>query len=254
MTARTRTAKKTAEAAPAPAPAKKTAAKRTTAAAARPPRKRTARKATTGAPKLSLVKPRRELPTREKPFMTDPQGFATCAALMVGITTPSIRDWRDHRDGTCTRRLRDGSTLHYDLNTRTLTWQAVCPMGAIHQYQLASRSLACAARLHADGCNQPHADLSTVPALTADELEALGLLQTPTWDRVADKTDPIGDAPTETIPVPLPDQRERALADTLAHASGATDDTQPMSKDAIAEGLAQRAADTETVKEHPDHA
>ncbi|MGW2520522.1 hypothetical protein ACWC09_26605 [Streptomyces sp. NPDC001617] len=250
MTARTRTAKKTADTAPAPAVARKTAAKKTTAAASRPPRKRTPRKQTPGAPKLSLVKPRRELPTREKPFMTDPQGFATCAALMAGITTENIRDWRDHRDNTCTRPLRDGSTLHYDLNTRTLTWQAVCRMGAVHQYVLASHSMACAARLHAAGCNQLHADLSTIPKLTADELEALGLLQTPTWAR----PDLIGDDFTDTKVVPLPDRDPRALADTLAHSSNATDETQPMSKDAIAEGLAARAeqpADTDQTREHP---
>lgn len=250
MTARTRTAKTTE--APAPTPAKKaTAARKTTAAAARPPRKRTTtRKATAGAPKLSLVKPRPELPTRETPFMTDPQGYATLAALMVGITTVRIRDWRDHRNDTCTRRLRDGSTLHYNLKTRTLTWQAVCRMGAIHQYELTSRGMACAARLHADGCTELHADLSTIPRLTADELEALGLLQTPTWAQKVPGDDPI----TETIPVPLPDREARALADTLTHSTNATDETHPMSLDDIAEGLAARtaAADAEEPKEHPE--
>lgn len=239
MTARTRTAKKTAEAAPAPAKKAAAARKTTATASRRPASKRTPRKPAPGTPKLSLVKPRRELPVRDLPFMTDTQGYATLAARMVGILTIRIRDWRDHRDNTCTRQLRDGSTLHYNLETRTLTWQAVCRMGAVHQYKLDSPSMACAARLHADGCRELHADLSKVPALTADELEALGLLQTPTWAR----PDIIGDDFTDTKVVPLPDQRERALADTLAHAAGATDDTQPMSRDAITEGLAQRAAD-----------
>jgi hypothetical protein len=234
MTARTRTAKKTAEAAPAPTQAKKTAT-------TRPARKRTPRKTTAGAPKLSLVKALKPLPTREKPFMTDVQGYATLAARMVGITTVNIRDWRDHRNGTSTRRLRDGSTLHYNLKTRTLTWQAVCPMGAIHAYTLASPSLAAAARVHADLCKQPHADLSTVKALTADELEALGLLQTPTWAR----PDLIGDDITETIRVPLPEQRDRALADELAHSPSSVDETQPMSTDQIAAHIA------DTAKEHP---
>lgn len=248
MTARTRTAKKTADT-PAPATARKTAAKKTTAAASRPPRKRTPRKQTPGAPKLSLVKTPKPAEGREKPFMTDTQGFATLAARMVGITTINIRDWRDHRNNTCTRPLRDGSTLHYDLNTRTLTWQAVCRMGAVHQYELTSHSMACAARLHADACTELHADLSTVPALTADELEALGLLQTPTWAR----PDLIGDDFTDTKIVPLPDREPRALADTLAHSGSDTAETQPMSTAAIADGLAERAAaaDDETPKEHP---
>ena len=56
---RTSAAKKTADATPAPATARKTAAKKTTTAASRPPRKQTP-----GAPTLSLVKPRKELPTR----------------------------------------------------------------------------------------------------------------------------------------------------------------------------------------------
>jgi hypothetical protein len=250
---RTRTAAKTADTTPS-TPAKKTAAARkTTTSASRPAaRKRTTRKpANTNRPKLSLVKPRPELPTRGKPFMTDTQGYATLAALMVGITTVHIRDWRDHRNNTCTRKLRDGSTLHYNLDTRTLTWQAVCRMGAVHQYQLATRSGACAARLHVNACTELHADLSTIPALTADELADLGLLHTPTWAQKVPGDDPI----TETIPVPIPTTvpEPRVLADTLAHSDTGTAETQPMSKDAIAEGLAARAAaaDTETAKEHP---
>jgi len=233
---RTRTAKKTADTTAAPTPAK-----RTTSAAAQPARKRTTRKTTAGTPKLSLVKPRKPLPAREKPFMTDVQGYATLACRMVGITTVNIRDWRDHRDQTCTRRLRDGSTLHYNLTTRTLTWQAICPMGAIHAYTLASPSLAAAARVHADLCTQPHADLSHIKRLTPDELEALGLLQTPTWAR----PDLLGDDITETIQVPLPEQRDRALGDELTHSTNAVDETQPMSTDQIAAHIA------DTAKEHP---
>ena len=253
MTSRTRTAaKKTAEAAPAPAKKAATARKTTAVASRRPASKRTPRKTTAGAPKLSLVKPRRELPVRDLPFMTDTQGYATLAARMVGILTIRIRDWRDHRNGTCTRQLRDGSTLHYNLKTRTLTWQAVCRMGATHQYHLDSPSMACAARLHADACTELHADLSTIPRLTADELEALGLLQTPTWAQKVPGDDPITD--TKVIHDPEIKRTPRALADTLAHATGATDETHPMSLDAIAEGLAARAADAEQPKEHPDHA
>jgi hypothetical protein len=223
--------------------AKKTAAKRTTAASPRPARKPRTRKATPGAPTLSLVKPRKPLPTRELPFMTDVQGYATLASRIAGINTLHIRDWRDHRNQTATRRLRDGSILHYNLDTRTLTWQAVCPMGATHAYTLTSPSTAAAARVHADRCNQPHADLSNVKRLTADELEALGLLQTPTWaNRLP------GEPATESIPVALPAAgRARALGDALTRSAKSTEDTQSIPTIDV-------AADTEQPKEHPEHA
>lgn len=240
----TRAAKKATAATPAVA---KKATGRKTTAGSRPATKRTPRKITPGAPKLSLVKPRKPLPVRDLPFMTDPQGYATLAARIVGIHTTNIRDWRDHRDNTCTRQLRDGSTLHYNLTTRTLTWQAVCRMGATHEYILATHSGACAARLHADACKELHADLTTIPRLTADELAELGLLHTLTWSQQVPGDDPI----TDTIPVPLP-ERERALADTLAHSAGATDETQPMFTQAIADHIADRlAADTDQTREHP---
>ncbi|MEU5043223.1 hypothetical protein [Streptomyces griseorubiginosus] len=238
------TTKKTTTNAPAPA-AKKTTAKRTPAKP-RTPRART-RKAT--SPALSLVKSRPDLPTRDLPFMTDAQGYATLAALIVGITTPNIRDWRDHRNNTCTRKLRDGSLLHYNLDTRTLTWQAVCRMGATHQYELDSRSMACAARVHADACKTLHADLSTVPPLTADELADLGLLHTPTWAQKVPGDEPI----TETIPVPLPTPapEPRALGDELTHSANGVADTQPMSTSAIAAHIASQLADADVPKEHP---
>lgn len=244
MTARTRTAKKTAEP---PAPAKKTAAKRTTVAP-RPARKRAPRKTTTGAPKLSLVKPTKPLPVRERCYMTDAQGYATLAARMVGILTPRITAWTDHGDGTATRPLQDG-TLHYTHPTRTLNWQATCLMGAVHAYRLDSPSAASAARVHAATCQERHFDTSTVPRLTPDELEALGILQNPTWAR----PDLLGDDITQTIPVPLPDRAPRALADHLAHSGNATDETHPLSLGDIAQGLAARAQDTDTEhpKEHP---
>jgi hypothetical protein len=221
--------------------AKKTAtpAKKTTAARA-PRTRKTAAKKTTPA-RLSLVKPTptsTDLPTRPRDFITNAQIYATHAAKGAGIPVHRIRDWRDHRNQTATRPLADGSLLHYDHNTRTLTWQAICPMGATHTYVLTTRSVAAAARVHADRCNTPHADLTTIPALTPDELEALGLLQTPTWAR----KDVIGEAPTKSIPAPL-GPKDRALIER----------TQPLSLDEIAAGVAARtaAADTETPKEHP---
>jgi hypothetical protein len=235
MTPRTRTAKATS---PAPAtPAKKTAAKRAPAkkAARVPSKTTTAQKATPSG--LSLVKATKTLPTRNKPFMTDVQGYATLAARIAGILTPRITAWTDHGDGTATRPLKDG-TLHYTQKTRTLTWQATCLMGAVHTYRLDSPSTAAAARVQAATCQQLHADLTTIPKLTPNELEDLGLLQTPTWAR----PDLLGDAITETIPVP---------DEPVTRATASAADTQPISRADIAAGLAARTADTENAKEHP---
>lgn len=226
--------------------AKKTAtpAKRATAPRAR---KTAAKK--TAPPRLSLVKaPSSQLTRRPRPFMTDVQGYATLAARLVGINTPSIRDWRDHRNQTATRPLRDGSLLHYNLDTRTLTWQAICPMGATHIYRLTSPSTAAAARVHADRCTEAHATFTHIPRLTPDEWAALGIHTGPTWAR----KDAIGEEQTVSIPVPLPDTTQqpepepRALADQLAHSGLGNADTQPISTDAIAAHIADQ-----TPKEHP---
>ena len=238
----TRSARKTST----PRPAKKTTAAKKTAA--RTPRKTTAKKTTTA--RLSLVKPRPDLPTRNKPYMTDVQGYATLAARIAGIYTPRITAWTDHGDGTATRPLKDG-TLHYTQDTRALTWQATCRMGAIHTYVLDSPSTAAAARVQAATCQQVHADLTKVRPLTADELAELGLLNTPTWAR----PDLLGDDITATIPIPLPDQRDRALGDELTHSASGIADTQPLSTEDISAHIAEQlAADTETTRKHPDHA
>lgn len=234
------------------APAKKTVAK--TAAkkpAARPARKATAAKKTaaaTTAPRLSLVKatPPTEEKTRRRDFVTNPQIYAAHAARLAGIPIHRIRDWTDHEDGTATRALADGSHLHYTHTTRTLRWQALCPMGAIHEYVINSPSTAIAARVHADRCNQPHATFDHIPGMTRDELAAQGVHTGPTWAR----PDLLGDAITETIPVPIPGREPRALADELTHSTTGTDDTQPLSAQEIADGITARA-DAETPKEHP---
>ena len=232
----TRSARKTST----PRPAKKTAVKKT---AARPPRKSTAKKTTTA--RLSLVKPRKQLPTRDREFVTDPQIYATHAARKAGLPIHRIRDWTDHADGTATRILQDG-TLHYTHPTRTLTWQATCRMGAVHTYVLDSPSTAASARVQAATCEQAHADLSTIRPLTGGELAQLGLLNTPTWAR----PDHLAGEITATIPVPLAGQRDRALGDALAHSTSGVADTQPLSTDDITAGLAARA-DNDQLKEHP---
>ncbi|MFF7190562.1 hypothetical protein ACFZAR_36330 [Streptomyces sp. NPDC008222] len=209
----------------------------TTAAPARKPAaKRTPAKKTTAKPALSLLKPDPGLPQRNRPWMTDTQGYATLAARIAGITTPHIRDWHDHRDGTATRRLPDGAFLQYTLATRTLTWQGRCPMGSVHEYEIGSPSATSAARVHTATCTTLHHDLSTVEPLTADELAEWGILHAPTADiRIP------GDLETTTKVVPLP-VRPRALGDQLTHAYSATDDTQP---------IPTLPAHAEQPKEHP---
>lgn len=137
----TRTAKTT---------AKKTEAKPAPKAPARRPRTR---------PAKAPAAPKAELPTRPRTntsdWMTDLQGYATLHALLADITTPNIQNWHDHGDGTATRSHDDG-LLHYQHNTRTLTWIAPCPRGAHHTYVLAGPGDFQAARRHLGWCADPH--------------------------------------------------------------------------------------------------
>ncbi|MFG2359443.1 hypothetical protein [Streptomyces sp. NPDC048521] len=189
-----------------------------------PARKNPAKKTPTRRPAAKKTTP--PLPKRPRDFMTDGQGYAIVSARMVGITTPHIRDWRDHRDGQITRPLTDDngarSLLHYDLPTRTLTWQATCPMGATHIYRLDTPSTAAAARVHADRCTETHASLTHIPRLTRDELTELGIHTGPTLAKQLP-----GEPTTESIPVPIP-TRPRALGDALTRAHTAAADTQPI--------------------------
>jgi hypothetical protein len=236
-----RTARKTT---PAQRDTAKTAAKKTTTAKktpSRPPRRAAAKKTT---PRLALVTPEpstTEIDRRTRDFITDAQIYATHAAKQAGIPVHRIREWTDHQDGTATRALRDG-TLHYTHETRTLTWQTTCRMGAVHTYTLDSRAAAAAARVQAATCEELHADLSNQKPLTANELEAAGLLQTPTWAR----PDILGDDFTDTKVIP---------DEPINRATASAADTQPLSRQEIAEGIAARtaarAADSDTAKEHP---
>lgn len=230
--------------------AKKTTSKTTAKKTTTRPRttRNTPTQKTAPAPRLSLVKPPTTsgLPRRINDYVTDAQIYAHHTARLAGLPTHRIREWADQRNGAAIRRLTDGSYLHYQHDTRTLTWLARCPMGAPHAYRLTTPASAAAARVHAARCQTPHADFTHIQPLTRDELEALGIHTGPTWAR----PDLLDETPTETIPVPLPDRKPRALADTLAHTSADTTDTQPLPQQEIAAGLATRA-DNDTVKEHP---
>lgn len=111
------------------------------------------------AKKTAPAAPKAELPTRPTTttgdWMTDLQGYATLHALLADITTPHIQNWHDHGDGTATRSHDDG-LLHYQHDTRTLTWIAPCPRGAHHTYTLAGPGDFQAARRHLGWCADPH--------------------------------------------------------------------------------------------------
>jgi hypothetical protein len=220
--------------------AKKTATARKTTAAktgsGRAPRKTATGKTAAKKPptRLALVEtpPPNDMPTRARDFITDAQIYATHAAKQAGIPIHRIRDWADHQDGTATRALKDG-TLHYTHETRTLTWQATCRMGAVHTYVINGRANAAAARVEAATCAELHDDLAEAgKPLTAAERAEMGFVQTPTWAR----KDVIGEEPTVSIPVD-----EKPVAQAIASAA----DTQPMSTEQIAAHIA------ETAKEHP---
>jgi len=180
------------------------------------PRKRAAKKA---PPRAADRTPKAELPTRPTTttaaWMTDAQGFATCAARITGITTPHIRDWTDTGNNTASRPYHDGQLL-YEHRTRTLTWIADCPQGMQHAYQLHAPGDFEAAELHLDACTDRH---------------------TPVGPEVR----PLNAAFNTPV-------TKRALGDDLTKSTSSTAATQPMSRDQIAAGLTARA---EQPKEHP---
>lgn len=244
--ARKTTAAKDAAATPAP---QKTAAKK--APTAKAPTKRTPTKRTT--PEQTPPTPtrtRRHTPSSD--FITDAQIHGYHAARLAGIHTDHITDWRAHTDGTASHALNDG-TLHYNHNTRTLTWQATCRMGAWHAYPIADRSGAAQARVAAAQCAIAHHDFSETKALTETEWAEIGIRRTPSWARTAPGT-PATLAITVSVPKPAKPEEptERTLADQLTHSDSSTVDTQRMNTAAIAAGLTARAAaDSDQPKEHP---
>lgn len=201
----TRVAKKTA--------ANKPAAKPKDTTPAKPPRTRRTAKNT--APKAKL--PTRPTPTNT-PWMTDIQGYATCAARITGITTPHIRDWTDQGDNTASRSHHDGQLL-YEHRTRTLTWIAACPQGIQHAYTLYAPGDFEAAELHLGACTDRHTPVGP-------EVRSLNAAFNP---------------PTTV----------RALGDDLTKSTSSTAATQPMSLDQIDAGLHARATDDQP-KEHPE--
>jgi hypothetical protein len=214
MAARTNSARKT-------TPAKKTAANTPAKKTASPARKPAAKKALPKAAPVNnatVVDFRRPLPIRRKVFV-GPMGVTEQAAIRAALASAAARlpvavsAWTGPR-----AELADGTVLTHTpphaTTDRQPTFVATirCPHGAVHAHTI-------------------H---------TAQELHRARILTI--------QCDQRADTAPET---PAPNPAVRALGDGLTRAKSATAETEPMSADAIAAGLAARAADTETPKGHP---
>lgn len=274
----TRTAKNTTDTQTAPAPTKKAtaarktpAAKRATPAKPRTPRPRT-RKAT--GPALSLVKEnttadkatvvdlRHPLKTRRRLF-AGPWGPTEQAAIRAALDSARLRlpvpvsTWNGS-----TAQLADGTLLiHNPGPDRYFTAHIACPHGAIHGWPITTYRDLAVARGQAAECDTTHAEPSQDPDGIETELDwhtaitrGVAPVAQPKPSAVFQLREGVRRAEAAKADT-QPLQQERALADTLAHSSNATDETHPMSLDDIAEGLAARAAeqsaDTDQPKEHP---
>jgi hypothetical protein len=207
----------TSTAPPAKKTAKKTAAKKTTA-------KRTTAPAKTATPKTTkpgptLVDLRDPLPVRRRNFVgpcTPTETAAARAALAsAALQLPiPVRTWNGS-----TAQLTDGTLLiHNPGPDRTFTAHIACRHGAIHGYPIRSLRDLGEARAITRACARPHGCVNADQAITNG---------------------------VSTIP-PKPDP-VLALREGIRRAA----DTQPLTADEIAAGLAVRA-DNDQMKEHPE--
>lgn len=201
---------------------RKTTAKKTATAAKKtaPARKPAAKKALPKAAPVNtdtVVDVRPPLPVRRRVFV-GPMGVTEQAAIRAALAAAKaalfvpVSAWHGP-----VAHLADDTTLTHTpahaTTDQTPTFRAAiaCPHGSIHPYTI-------------------H---------TAQELQRARLLTAQCAGCI--KPDP-ADEPHQKTPV-------RALGDALTRARSATAETQPMSRDDIAAGLAQRADDQ--AKEHP---
>lgn len=219
-------------------PAKKPAAKRT------PPKPRTRAPRKTTAPTLAVVKdqPQQDDP-KTTPTVIDsrdplkvrrrlfvgPMGAHEQAAIRAALASASLRlpipvsTWNGS-----TAQLADGTLLiHNPGPDRTFTAHIACRRGSIHGYPITSHHDLKTARALTHACERRHT--ANTPGDNGLEYD---------WHKAAGH----GVQPTNR------------LSEGLKAAKKAAAVTQPLSKQEIADGLAARAADTETPKEHPDHA
>lgn len=223
---RTRAAKKATQ-----APAK-TAAKRTTPAKPRTPRKTT-------TPALSLVKDdakpdpaeattqvdhRDPLPVRRRLFV-GPMGASEQAAVRAALAAAAarlpipVRTWNGS-----SAALADGTLLiHNPGPDRHFTAHIACRHGAIHGWPIHTLRDLGEARALTHACERRHSSTAEDKAITH------------------------GVGP---VPAPKP-PAIHFLREGVRRATAAKAETQPLTADAIAEGIAARTPDTETAKEHP---
>lgn len=241
MTPRPRTAKKTAEST---TPAKKTAAKRTTPAKPRTPRTRTR---TQTAPALSLVKAntpptatvvdlRKPLSVR-RPHFVGPhtpaqltEARATLASAAARLPVPHLL-WLARIDGYAEAHLADGTRLVH-VHERQPEFDAYipCPTGALHQHRITTAAELEAARTATAACTRNHTDTGDGDGSGYD------------WHLAATR------GVKRLVPARL-----SPLNAGLQTAKAAAADTQPMSLQEIGAHIAQQlAADTDTIKEHPE--
>lgn len=237
MTTRTRKATTST----APAPANKATAKKTS----RTPGKTTAPK--TPQPRLSQVKtdttpPAKKTTTKAAAtraaakkaapwpeFITHKMITAHYQAQLHGLPTRNIRDWRE-TNGIAAITFPTGARIdHTPTDDAPFHAHTPCKNGGIHYDPVRTTTDLHNAAARAQACTDRHG----APAALA---LGTGLKRAKTTT-------------ADTQPIPVITKPEKPSGDDVA-------DTQPMSADAIAahiaEQLTERAADTETPKEHPE--
>jgi hypothetical protein len=248
MTTRARTSSTPAKTAA--APAKKPAPKKPTPKRTRAPRAKAATPALSlvktpdpaqdtdsvqpaHAPAPTLVDLNNPLRMRRRPFV-GPLGATEQAAVRAALAAATarlpipVRTWNGS-----TARLADGVlVIHNPGPDRLFTAHIACGHGAIHGWPIRTYQHLREARALTHACERPHATATTHEGT---ELH---------WDTAI--THGVGPVPQPKPSIVL------ALREGIRRAEATKADTQPLAGDAIADGLATRAADTETAKEHPE--
>lgn len=238
---KTAAAKDTAAAPAAKKPAaKKPATKRGSTTPATRQRTTRTRKQADDAPVLTLVKPGAKAPTTDTGTVTRPlPKLAVRRKLFVGPMGPNeqaairaaldaarlalpipVRTWNGSQ-----AQLGDGTLLiHNPGPDRVFTAHIACRHGAIHGYAITSVQDLKTARAITPACERRHS--TPTPGDNATQLD---------WDKA----------------IHHGVRRTSRLGEGVQQIRKTVAETQSMSKKAIAEGLAARAADHETPKEHP---
>ncbi|MDX3532546.1 hypothetical protein P1P75_40680, partial [Streptomyces sp. ID05-39B] len=172
--------------------------------------------------------------TARRRLFTGPMGVNEQAAIRAALDAAAsrlpipVRAWNGS-----TTTLTDGTHItHNPGPDRRFTAQIACRHGAIHGWPITTYTDLREARALTHACERPH----TPPTTDTDGTPL-------NWDKAI--TRGIHHAPAPKPPAVL------QLREGVRRANAATAETQPLSKDDITAGLAARAADTETPKEHP---